>query len=135
MGQLPPTRTQGLPTLRTALADYLGRTRGVIASADRIVVCSGYVQGLALLARVLADSGRGVIALEDPGLPHHRATVRHAGAHVVPLPVDHLGARTDPFPGPAFDGVGAVVVTAAHQYPTGAPLTDSQIPRTIPMAP
>src|SRR5262249_3501481 len=35
---------QGHPALRAALADYLGRTRGVVAPPDRIVITSGYVQ-------------------------------------------------------------------------------------------
>jgi GntR family transcriptional regulator/MocR family aminotransferase len=34
---------------RRALADYLGRARGVLTSPDLIVVCSGHVHGLALL--------------------------------------------------------------------------------------
>ena len=41
---------RGHPVLRAALADYLGRARGVLAHPDRIVVYSGYVQALALLA-------------------------------------------------------------------------------------
>src|SRR4051794_29551469 len=39
----------GRRELRLALAAYLGRARGVIADPDRIVVCSGFTQGLALL--------------------------------------------------------------------------------------
>jgi GntR family transcriptional regulator / MocR family aminotransferase len=102
---------RGLPGLRTALAEYLGRTRGVHAPPERIVVTSGYVQALALLASVLD----GPVAMEDPGLPFHRDVVARAGRPVVPLPVDHRGARTPP-------DAAAAVVTPAHQYPTGVPL-------------
>ena len=41
---------QGRVELRSALADYLGRTRGVITTPDRIVITSGYYQGLGLLS-------------------------------------------------------------------------------------
>ncbi|MFI9813458.1 MocR-like pyridoxine biosynthesis transcription factor PdxR [Saccharothrix variisporea] len=103
---------RGLPELRHALAEYLGRTRGVHADPENIVVTCGYMHGLALLAGVLD----GPVAMEDPGLPFHREVVRRAGRTVVPLPVDGDGAHSFP------EGVAAAVVTPAHQYPTGVPL-------------
>jgi GntR family transcriptional regulator/MocR family aminotransferase len=106
---------RGRPELRAALADYLGRARGVTAGPDRIVVTAGYVHALTLLARVL---GPAVFALEDPGLPYHREVIAHAGNKVVPLPVDARGADPGLLPG----GVRALVTTPAHQYPTGVTL-------------
>ncbi|MEU5694559.1 PLP-dependent aminotransferase family protein [Actinosynnema sp. NPDC020468] len=103
---------RGRVELRTALADHLGRTRGVHATPDTVVVTNGYVQALALLAGVLD----GPFALEDPGLALHRDVVRRAGRTVVPLPVDHHGAHHLP------DHVAAAVLTPAHQFPTGVPL-------------
>jgi GntR family transcriptional regulator/MocR family aminotransferase len=108
--------------LRTALAEYLGRARGVLAAPDQIVITSGYVQALVLLARVLGAAGTVAIAMEDPGLEFHREVVRRAGLSVLPLPVDERGARTDALAGMPGPRAGAVVVTPAHQYPTGATL-------------
>ncbi|MFJ3226323.1 PLP-dependent aminotransferase family protein [Streptomyces sp. NPDC086783] len=105
---------RGRIELRTALSEYLGRARGVIAPPERIVITSGYVQGLALLTRVLDG---GVVAMEDPGLPFHRDVVRRAGGRVVPLPVDERGLRAA-----ELGEEDAVVVTPAHQYPTGVTL-------------
>ncbi|MBN0043220.1 PLP-dependent aminotransferase family protein [Streptomyces actuosus] len=105
---------RGRVELRQALSAYLGRARGVVAPPERIVVTSGYVQGLALLTRVLDGAA---VALEDPGLPFHREVVRRNGARVVPVPVDGRGARAD-----ALADASAVVVTPAHQYPTGVTL-------------
>ncbi|MEU1039636.1 PLP-dependent aminotransferase family protein [Streptomyces sp. NPDC005907] len=105
---------RGRAELRTALSEYLGRARGVIAPPERIVITSGYVQGLALLTRVLDG---GVVAMEDPGLPFHRDVVRRAGGRVVPLAVDELGVRAR-----ELGDEDAVVVTPAHQYPTGVTL-------------
>jgi GntR family transcriptional regulator/MocR family aminotransferase len=106
---------RGRPELRAALADYLGRARGVAASPERIVVTAGYVQALTLLAGTL---GPGRIAMEDPGMPYHRELVAHAGNEVVPLPVDALGAD----PAALGPDVVAAVLTPAHQFPTGATL-------------
>ncbi|HEU5334285.1 MAG TPA: PLP-dependent aminotransferase family protein [Actinocrinis sp.] len=109
---------QGRPELRRALADYLGRARGVITSPDRIVITSGYYQGLSLLAGVLTGAGSTTAAVEDPGHNVFRDVVRRAGFATVPLPVDADGARVDLLT-PRID---AVFLTPAHQYPTGVPL-------------
>ncbi|MEV0713764.1 PLP-dependent aminotransferase family protein [Asanoa sp. NPDC050611] len=108
---------RGHPALRAALAEYLGRARGVLAHPDRIVVTSGYVQALSLLAGL-----HRVVAMEDPGLAFHRAVVRRAGARVVPLPVDAAGARTDLLE----STVDAVVLTPANQFPTGVTLAPAR---------
>jgi GntR family transcriptional regulator/MocR family aminotransferase len=117
---------RGTIELRVALADYLGRTRGVVADAERIVMTSGYLQALSLLAGLIARRPGATIAMEDPGLPYHREVVRRAGARVLPLPVDALGARTDLLAGPDFAEVDAVVVTPAHQFPAGMTLHASR---------
>ncbi|MFJ6085470.1 PLP-dependent aminotransferase family protein [Streptomyces sp. NPDC092369] len=105
---------RGRIELRTALSGYLGRTRGVIAPPERIVITSGYVQGLALLTRVLDGAD---IAMEDPGLPFHREVVRRNGGTVVPVAVDERGVCPE-----QLGEVAAAVVTPAHQYPTGVTL-------------
>ncbi|MFE0256619.1 PLP-dependent aminotransferase family protein [Streptomyces sp. NPDC059010] len=105
---------RGRIELRNALSGYLGRARGVVAPPERIVVTSGYVQGLALLTRVLEG---GAVGMEDPGLPFHREVVRRNGGAVVPVPVDERGARAG-----ELGDCAAVVVTPAHQYPTGVTL-------------
>ncbi|MFI6602171.1 PLP-dependent aminotransferase family protein [Nonomuraea sp. NPDC050536] len=109
---------QGTLELRTALCDYLGRTRGVRATPAQVVVTSGYHQGLVLLSGVLSSSGVGVAAFEDPGHSVYRDAVRRAGLTVVPLPVDARGARIEELPADA----GAAFLTPAHQYPMGVPL-------------
>ena len=111
---------RGAPALRTALAGYLARARGVVAQPERIVVTGGAVQGLALLARVLADRGMPRVAVEDPSLPEHRIVLARHGAEVTPVPVDDEGLRVDRL---AASGASAVVVTAAHQMPLGVALS------------
>ncbi|MFF4145633.1 PLP-dependent aminotransferase family protein [Streptomyces sp. NPDC001698] len=105
---------RGRIELRTALSGYLGRARGVIAPPERIVITSGYVQGLALLTRVLDGAE---VAMEDPGLPFHREVVRRAGGSVAPVRVDERGVCAQD-----LGEQRAVVVTPAHQYPTGVTL-------------
>ncbi|WP_214415109.1 MocR-like pyridoxine biosynthesis transcription factor PdxR [Sphaerisporangium fuscum] len=113
---------QGRIELRRALAGYLGRTRGVVATPDRIVITSGYHQGVTLLSGVLAGRGITSAALEDPGHNVYRQAIQRGGLATVPLPVDQQGARVDTVP----PGAGAVFLTPSHQYPTGVPLHPSR---------
>ena len=108
----------GHPTLRTALAAYLGRVRGVVTDAEHVLACSGWSQALDLTCRVLSARGVTHIGMEDPCSPWYRAAVRAAGLEIVALPVDDDGARLDRLD----DGVGAIVLTPAHQYPSGPTL-------------
>ncbi|MGW1375342.1 MocR-like pyridoxine biosynthesis transcription factor PdxR [Streptomyces sp. NPDC002446] len=109
----------GRPELRTVLADYLARARGVRADPDHIVVCTGFMQALALLGRALGG-GRGRMAVESYGLDFHREVIARAGLGTVPLTVDEHGARTEELT--ALADVRAALLTPAHQFPTGVPL-------------
>ncbi|MEW2066014.1 PLP-dependent aminotransferase family protein [Streptomyces sp. NPDC007346] len=106
---------RGRVELREALAEYLARARGVRTEPDRIIVCSGFAHALELLSGVLD----GTVAVESYGLAFHRGVLEEAGLRTAPLTVDSYGARIDELPG---TGAGAVLLTPAHQFPTGGPL-------------
>jgi GntR family transcriptional regulator / MocR family aminotransferase len=110
---------RGVDALRAALADYLGRVRGVVAEPSRVMVTCGYSQGLDLVCHVLAHRGARRIAFEDPSYPEQQELARRAGLEPVPVAVDELGIRVDDLERAAPD---AVVLTPAHQHPTGVVL-------------
>lgn len=112
----------GAPTLRASLAEYLGRTRGVVTTADRVVVGHGFGELLGLACRALATAGMRRIAVEEVGHESHREVIRAAGLTPVPIPVDGDGADVDG----VGDDVGAILLTAAHQFPTGVPLAPAR---------
>ncbi len=109
-----PGDPAGRIELRVALTEYLARARGVRTEPGRIVICSGFAHALRLLfPKVL----RGPLAVESYGLAFHRELLTAAGVRTVPLPLDEDGAQVD--------GLGrerAVLLTPAHQFPTGGPL-------------
>ncbi len=111
---------RGVEVLRCALADYLGRVRGVVADPEHIVVTNGYTQGLGLVCHALAAAGAKRIALEDPSNPEDGLVAAHAGLEPVPIGVDEAGTRVDELERADAD---AVVLTPAHQHPTGVVLT------------
>jgi GntR family transcriptional regulator / MocR family aminotransferase len=110
----------GTPELRTTLAAYLGRVRGVRTEPDRIVVTSGFRQGIDLLWAALAAQGARRVALEQPGWRGWRETAAAAGLEAVALPVDEDGAAVERLDALAVDAVG---LSPAHQFPTGAVLS------------
>ena len=110
----------GMPELRTALATYLNRVRGTAADPAHVLIATGFAQGLALTVRALAAGGARRIAVEDPSDPEYRATIEAAGLRWIAISVDGDGLRVDRLAETAAD---AVVITAAHQYPTGAVLS------------
>jgi GntR family transcriptional regulator/MocR family aminotransferase len=113
----------GHPRLRAALAAYLGRVRGVDAAPGRIVVCGGVSEVMALLARVLRSHGASRIGVEDPSHDETRALLAHHGLRPVPVPVDGDGIDVGALAAAAPD---AVLVTPAHQFPTGAVLAPAR---------
>ncbi|MFF2521941.1 MocR-like pyridoxine biosynthesis transcription factor PdxR [Streptomyces liangshanensis] len=110
----------GRPELRAVLADYLARARGVYAAPERIVICSGFVHGLALLGTVLRARGTRAVAVEAYGLGEHRKLLADAGIRTPALSVDGYGTRTQELPD--VPGAGAVLLTPAHQFPLGVAL-------------
>jgi GntR family transcriptional regulator/MocR family aminotransferase len=114
---------RGVPALREALAEYLGRVRGAIADPEQMTICTGFAQGFSLIARWLHDHGVERIALEDPGWHQHRLIAEQAGLAVSPLPVDADGLQVEAL---EASGATAVVVTPAHQFPTGRVLSSER---------
>jgi GntR family transcriptional regulator/MocR family aminotransferase len=110
---------RGAVELRAALAEYLGRARGCVADADHLVAVSGTSQGLVVLWQALRQRGVRRVAVEDPGWRGQRRTVLAAGLEPVPVPVDEDGLVVDAL---EHADVQAVVVTPAHQFPTGVVL-------------
>ncbi len=113
---------RGRPGLRGALAEYLARVRGVRTDPELLVVCTGFTQAVGLLARVLHGRGARRIAVEALGLPHTRTLLRAAGLETSTLALDEDGARVEELDGATH----AVLLTPAHQFPTGALLSPAR---------
>jgi GntR family transcriptional regulator/MocR family aminotransferase len=102
---------------------YLGRVRGAAPEPEHTIVCAGAVQGFAALCRTLRARGVERIAIEAPGWNRHRVTAEGAGLEPVGIPVDDHGLVVDEL---AASGCEAVVVTPAHQFPTGVVLSSER---------
>jgi GntR family transcriptional regulator/MocR family aminotransferase len=111
---------RGVPELRNSLARYLNRVRGTSAAPDQVLISTGFAQGLQVAAKALKARGVRRIAVEDPWHPEYREMLMAAGLQIVDVAVDENGIK----PGQvAAVRAEAVVVTPAHQYPSGAVLS------------
>ena len=119
--QLSYPPIQGAKDLRTELASYLGRVRGVSTTPGHLLVCTGFTQGITLVCRALRRSGARRVAVEDPCFGVHRKAIALTGLEPVPVPVDEHGLDVAALAG--RDDLAAAVVAPAHSYPTGATLS------------
>lgn len=110
---------QGSLRLRQVAAAYLGRVRGTSVSPSNLVICGGFTQGLALTLAALRRAGVAVVAVEDPGHHDMARQVRAAGLEPTFVPVDSFGIDVDFL---TTTSATAVIVTPAHQTPTGVVL-------------
>ncbi|WP_290049725.1 PLP-dependent aminotransferase family protein [Amycolatopsis solani] len=107
----------GHPRLREVLAGYLRRVRG--AETDDVVVCGGVTDGVARVCLALQRKGITRLAVEDPGWTRLHRAAAAAGMAIDPVPVDEEGIDVGRIPA----GTRAVLVTPAHQFPTGSVLS------------
>jgi GntR family transcriptional regulator/MocR family aminotransferase len=114
---------EGDAHLRGVLAGYHRRVRAGCAHPADTIVVGGFRQGLTLVLGALVAEGIEEIGLEDPGPRDHDRIARRAGLRVSAVPVDTEGIRVDHL---HASGSRAVLLTPAHQCPTGAVLSPAR---------
>jgi GntR family transcriptional regulator/MocR family aminotransferase len=119
IGTLRYGKALGWLPLRKAIAEYVTRTRGVVATIEQVVIVNGSQQALDLVARLLVDAGDRVV-IEEPSYLSARQVFLAAGADVTTVPVDADGLDVSQLParGPAR----LAYVTPSHQFPLGGVL-------------
>ncbi len=110
---------RGPAPVRRALAAYLNRARGTVVQPDRIVMCTGFSQGFRLVCQALRARGVRSIATEDPSNDAPIVALQAMDLHAVPIPVDRHGIFVDRL---EASDARAVLITPAHQFPTGSVL-------------
>ncbi|WEO95751.1 PLP-dependent aminotransferase family protein [Streptomyces sp. FXJ1.172] len=108
---------RGRVELRTALAGYLARVRGVRADPETVLITSGFAHALRITGGLLGARGVRTVAVESYGLDAYRDVLQQAGLATPALPYDELGTDTR-----VLGEAGAVLLTPAHQFPMGTPL-------------
>lgn len=115
---------QGYLPLRHAICRRLLKTQGVRVRPEQVVVTSGFVQSLSLLAEILFDPN-DAIWLEDPGYATIYEIFRFRNRTTCPVPVDLQGFDIEKALEVSPQAKG-VCLSPASQYPLGTPLSDNR---------
>ncbi|MGP3988275.1 MocR-like pyridoxine biosynthesis transcription factor PdxR [Streptomyces sp. 3N207] len=110
---------RGTLALRRAVAGWLRVNRGITAEPEHLIIVAGTAQALGLVAQVLRAEGTDRLAVEDPCSLGTRQHLHSWGLATPPVPVDSEGVRVDAL---RATGARAVLLTPAHQFPTGVVL-------------
>lgn len=87
--------TQGLPELRSVIANYVSRTRGIRVGPEHVCVVPGGKPIMFFTMMALLDAGDEVL-YPDPGFPIYRSMIRFLDATAVPIPlVEERGFSVD----------------------------------------
>ena len=101
--------------LRTAIADYLARRRGVVCTERDILIVSGTQQAITITARAVLDEG-DTVAIEDPHYLYMMQTLTTHGARVVSIRTDESGMVTADL---ARHKARLICVSPSDQFPSG----------------
>jgi GntR family transcriptional regulator/MocR family aminotransferase len=117
--QLLGCDTMGYLPLRSAVADYLNRSRGTQCKPEQVMIVSGTQEALDLAGRLILNPGDQVCA-EEPGYPGAAMAFEALGARICPVPVDSEGME---LPGARARKAKLVYMTPGHQFPVGTTMS------------
>jgi GntR family transcriptional regulator/MocR family aminotransferase len=109
----------GYAPLRQAVAEYLGRSRGVRCVAEQVAIVSGVQEALDLTARLLVNP-RDSVCVENPGYPGAVLAFQAFRAKIRAVGIDEEGIAVRQLP---RRGVRLVYVTPGHQFPLGTTMS------------
>lgn len=115
--------SKGSEHLRISISNYLANTRGLVASAEDILITKGSQMGIYLAAQLLLNSEDSV-AVGTSNYGYADDTFKHAGAKLVRIPVDANGMDIDYLKDILLrQTIKAVYVIPHHHFPTTVTLS------------
>jgi aspartate/methionine/tyrosine aminotransferase len=118
----------GLPDLREAIAEEVGRSRGVNVSPDEVVVVPGGKPIIFFSILALIDEGDEVI-YPNPGFPIYESMIRYVGGRAVPIHLreqQDFGLDVDELAGLITNRTKLLILNSPHN-PTGGVLSKRDI--------
>ena len=118
----------GLPELRQAIADYVGRTRRVPVSSDEVVVVPGGKPIIFFTILALIESGDEVL-YPNPGFPIYESMVNYSVGKGIPIPLREqrdFSVDVNELASLITDRTRLIILNSPHN-PTGGILTKKDI--------
>jgi aspartate/methionine/tyrosine aminotransferase len=127
--------TRGIPALRTAIAEYLKRTRRLDVAAEQVLVAPGCKMALSLAMMALIEPGDEVL-YPDPSFPIYPSFARGLGGVAVPFGLEEKNKFQ-----PDTDEIArkitprtTMIIFNSPNNPTGTVFTDSNLQKIAEIA-
>jgi aspartate/methionine/tyrosine aminotransferase len=117
--------TQGLPELRTVIASYVSRTRGIEVGPERVTVVPGGKPIMFFPMMALLEEGDEAI-YPNPGFPIYESMIKFSGATPVPYSSLEHGALVDQIRA-KITSKTRLIVLKSPQNPTGGVIPAADI--------
>lgn len=128
------TSELGDEKFRETIAKMLNDTRAMNTSLSELCITRGSQMAFFLTAHCLLDKG-DIILVENPGFKSAWETFEHAGATIIPIPVDEEGIDINRIEDLLkTKQIKAVYLTPHHQYPTTVTLSLARRLRLIELS-
>ncbi|MBA3588244.1 PLP-dependent aminotransferase family protein [Methylibium sp.] len=105
----------GIAELRQLITSHLGPARGMVVSAEQVLLVAGFQQGINLAGHLFVGTNTPVV-MEAPTYRGAAFLFESYGSRIIAVPVDQHGIDVGRLPAAR---VKLVYVTPSHQFPTG----------------
>jgi len=122
VSKLSYSRSTGIDPLKKNIANYLNVSRNIKCDYRQIVVVSGSLQSLYLIASVLINSGDNVV-LENPSFPNVNSIFKSIRANLIPVSIDKEGVSIDKLNQLEEKKIKLAHVTPSNHYPLGTKMS------------
>jgi GntR family transcriptional regulator / MocR family aminotransferase len=112
------SQASGLNELKESICNYLNVSRNIKCSPDRLVVVSGSLQSLFLIASTVLNKG-DLVVVENPIFPNVHSVFKSSQANLVALPVDNEGIALEQLSKLGRKKPKLIHVTPSNHYPLG----------------
>lgn len=112
------SQSTGIRELKNSISNYLNISRNIKCQPDRIVIVSGSLQSLYLIANTLIDQDDAVV-VENPLFPNVHSVFKSSQANLIPIDLDAEGIDINQLRAIENEQPKIVHVTPSNQYPMG----------------
>jgi len=120
--ELMDEQVSGSDVLKKQISDYLLVSRNLKCNTDQIIIVSGSLQSLYLIANSILDKGDSII-IEDPTFPNVHSIFKSCLAELIPLSIDREGIDISKLSKLVKGKTKLIHVTPSNHYPLGVKMS------------
>lgn len=115
-------QSTGSELLKTQICHYLHVSRNIKCTPEQVIIVSGSLQSIYLVASAFLEKGDGVV-LEDPTFPNVHSIFKSNLAHLLPIPINDEGIDMHGLEQVAHYKPKLIHVTPSDHYPLGVKMS------------